>query len=240
MDRRRLSLFLLGSTVLSACGGGGGSTTVPPEAAGQGDAALASAASQRAVAAWGDSHTAGYGGSPGAVGYAEILAGLAPGRQVFNGGVAGETSTQIADRQVRDVAHRGWTSVFWYGGNNQWDPDTIAIDLSRSIGTLAAGNDRYLVLSVLNQAAPDERRGGWLYERIIGLNERLARTWGDRYLDVRRLLVQSARMDDARDRNDQADDVPPMSLRADGVHLNEAGYAIVARAVLQALDARGW
>lgn len=233
MDRRRLSLSLFGSALLAACGGGGSAVGDSPQA---GAVAMLS---QPPVAAWGDSHTSGFAATPEAVGYASVLAGIAPGRPVFDGGVAGETSTQIAQRQTRDSAHRGWASVFWYGGNNQWDPDTIAADIARSVASLEPDNGRYLVLPVLNQAVEQERRGGWLHARIIDLNAQLARTYGDRFLDVRQLLVDAAG-DTPQDQRDRRDDVPPSSLRSDGVHLNRAGYGLVARAVLQALETRGW
>src|SRR6478752_10417185 len=100
-------------------------------------------------------------------------------RPVFNGGVTGETSTQIADREVADTAHRDWVTVFWYGQNNLKDPATIDLqrdpaqvkaDIARSVAALAPGNTHFLVLSVVNQDKPGERRGEPVYNAILQLN----------------------------------------------------------------------
>ena len=118
MDRR-LVLGWLGATLLTGCGGGGGGGA--PGATGVSSAPLAgNVALSSNIALWGDSLTWGY---------APQLQTLWAGRQVFNGGVIGETSMQIADRQVADAGHRDWVTVFWYGHNNLKDP--ASIDLQR-------------------------------------------------------------------------------------------------------------
>lgn len=96
----RTALSLTGMTlawmtlaaVLSACGGGGSSATPAtpgPAPGGNPDGA--------AIVAWGDSWTAGVGAVAG-MSFPEQLQALT-GRPVFNGGVSGQTSDQIAARQ---------------------------------------------------------------------------------------------------------------------------------------------
>ncbi len=233
MERRTVLASIALAIALPGCGGGGGgggSTAAP--------AASASSLSADRIVAWGDSHTAGLPGDPRVPGYASALAALLPGRSVDDRGIAGQTSTQIADRQVADAGSRDAVTIFWYGGNNQWDPDRIRADIARSVAALAPGNRRFLVLSVLNQAG--ERRGSWTYDGIVRLNGQLAADYPQNYLDVRSTLVQAADAGDAQDQADRADDTPPASLRADGAHLNAPGYALVARLVREALAARGW
>ena len=237
--QRRTALGALASMALAACGGGGGgggqivaATTPQPQAS-----AFAASGS---IAAWGDSHTTGLPGRPDVPGYAALLGQIAGGRQVFTGGAAGLTSTQIANLQVNDAAHDDWVNVFWYGGNNQTDAETIKADLARSIASLAPGNQRFLVLGVVNQAAPAERRGGADYDTIVRLNADLAAQYGERFVDIREFLVGLADPGNPADVVDRQDDVPPTSLRVDGIHLNEAGSTAVARKVLELITAKGW
>ena len=233
--QRRWALGAIASVVLAACGGGGGGSD--DGAAGAPASALAGAGS---IAAWGDSHTTGLPDRSDVPGYAAQLRQIAGSREVFGGGFAGLTSTQVADLQTRDDAHDDWVNVFWYGGNNQTDAEAIKADLARSIASLAPGNQRFLVLGVVNQAAPAERRGGADYEAIVRLNSDLAAQYGDRFFDIRGFLVGLADPANAADVVDRQDDVPPSSLRVDGIHLNEAGSTAVARKVLELITAKGW
>ena len=234
--QRRLALGALASMVLAACGGGGGGE--PVDGSAEADASALAATGD--IAAWGDSHTTGLPDRPDVPGYAAQLRQIAGSRQVFDGGFAGLTSTQIAELQTREDAHDDWVNVFWYGGNNQTDAETIKADLARSIASLAPGSDRFLVLGVVNQAAPAERRGGADYATIVRLNEELAAQYGERFFDIRAFLVGLADPANPADVIDRQDDVPPTSLRADGVHLNVAGSTAVARKVLELIAAKGW
>ena len=233
--QRRMALGALASMVLAACGGGGGGV-----ADSSAEAQASSLAGTGNIAAWGDSHTTGLPDRPDVPGYAAQLGQIAGSRQVFGGGFAGLTSTQIAELQTRDDAHDDWVNVFWYGGNNQTEAETIKADLARSIASLAPGNNRFLVLGVVNQAAPAERRGGADYATIVQLNADLAARYGDRFFDIREFLVGLADPANPADVIDRQDDVVPTSLRADGVHLNVAGSTAVARKVLELIAAKGW
>lgn len=223
---------------LAACGGGGGGGQIVAANTPQPQASAFAASGP--IAAWGDSHTTGLPGRPDVPGYATVLGQIAGGRQVFTGGAAGLTSTQIASLQTTDSAHDDWVNVFWYGGNNQTQAETIKADLARSIASLTPGNQRFLVLAVTNQAAPAERRGGANYDAIVGLNADLESLYGDRFFDVRSFLVGLSDPANPADVIDRRDDVVPTSLRADGVHLNVAGYTAVARRVLEIIAANGW
>lgn len=57
-----------------------------------------------------------------------------------------------------------------------------------------------------------------------------------------RLLADTelAAADPVDDATDIANDVTPSSLRSDEIHLNDAGYAIVAASFKSANDAMGW
>lgn len=180
------------------------------------------------IFAWGDSLTNGNGA--GATPYPTQLATLTS-FTVTNKGVGGETSTQIKDRLVADSANYSKSVIIWAGRNNASNPTTVKADIATMIATI--GHDRYLVLSVLN--GTNEPSGNTLYNTIVQLNNDLSVLYGDKYIDVRRLLVDAYDPNIPQDVIDFANDVPPSSLRTDSIHLNTAGYAIVAEAVNQNL-----
>lgn len=243
MDRRAV-LGWLGATLLAGCGGGGGGggdVAAPAPAATGASAPLASSAALSSnIALWGDSLTWGY---------APQLQALEGSRPVFNGGVIGDTSMQIAARQLADTDHRDWVSVFWYGQNNLKDPATIDLqrdpaqvkaDLASSIAALAPGNTHFLVLSVVNQDKPGERRGEPVYDAILQLNADLAATYPDNYFDIRTWLVNQADPNNPDDAASLQADLPARSLRWDEVHLTLDGYIALAREIKSLIDARGW
>jgi len=245
MDRR-VVLGWLGATLLAGCGGGGGGgdsgvVVAAPAGTGTTSAPLASnVALSSNIALWGDSLTWGY---------APQLQTLMPARQVFNGGVIGETSMQIADRQVADTGHRDWVTVFWYGHNNlkdpatmdlQRDPAQVKADIARSIATLAPGNTHFLVLSLVNQDIPGERRGEPAYDAILRLNAELAAAYPNNYFDIRSWLVNQADQSKPEDVASFQADLPARSLRWDEVHLTVDGSTVLARKVKELIEARGW
>jgi lysophospholipase L1-like esterase len=184
------------------------------------------------IAAWGDSLTPPM---------AANLQLMVPGRKVFNGGVTGETSTQIAARLFADGgAHANWINIFWYGQNNQTDPERIKADLAASVAALSPGNRRFLILGVVNKARDDEQRGAPNYETIVRLNRELAALYPNNFIDIRSWLVNLAKAFIVQDLTDQSLDEVPSSLRFDEIHLNNDGSIAVAAKVKEWLDARGW
>jgi len=188
---------------------------------------------RRDVAVWGDSMTDGV---------ADAWASLRTGREVYNAGVNGETSTQIAVRQAgpEGRARAGWVNIFWYGHNNQTQSERIIADVQASIGRLPPENRRFLVLALVNQATERESRGGADYETILGTNRILQARWPDHFLDIRAFLVAQADRSRWDDERDFRRDVPPASLRYDEIHLVGEGSLRVARRLRDELAARGW
>lgn len=240
MDRRA-AIALLGTMFVTACGGGGGGAvgtdaqaTTTSSAAAPAPAPVAAPEPPRTpnIAFWGDSMTPGV---------ALRLQQRYTDREVYNGGVAGETSTQIAARQLSDTAGRNeWVNIFWYGQNNQTDPVQIKADLAASIAKLAPGNTRFLVLAVVNEAKPEESRGTPIHDTIVQLNNELAGLYPDHYLDVRTYLVNHYDPALAEDVANFQDDVPPRSLRYDEIHQNNEGADLVTEWLKGILDAKGW
>jgi hypothetical protein len=250
MDRRAAVLVTV-SMVLDACGGGGGggpASTVPDGSASLVPTPAPAPAPAPAptptpappspaialspnIAAWGDSLTPAF---------ALNLQVLVPDRSVLNGGFLGFTSTQIAANQLADTEHTHWINVFWYGHNNQSDPVTIKADIAASIAHLSPGNRRFIVLGMLNEAKPEEIKGGALYPVILGLNADLAALYPDNYIDIRTWLVSHDDPSNPQDVIDFGNDVVPSSLRYDEIHLRNEGSVLVAQKVKAFIDAKGW
>jgi hypothetical protein len=182
------------------------------------------------IAVWGDSLTPPV---------AANLQMLFPERVVYDGGVDGETSSQIAARQLADPTRKAWINVLWYGQNNPEDPARIKADIAASVTTLPPGN-RFLVMSVVNEALPAQLRGGALYLGLMQLNGELANLYPQNYLDIRAFLIAHADPTSAQDRQDVQDDVVPSSLRIDTIHLNNTGSLLVATKIQEFIDGKGW
>jgi lysophospholipase L1-like esterase len=258
MDRRS-ALALLATGVLGGCGGGGaaspapsdvaagaqGSTVVPGTTAAPAQTAstaspapsspapaaspsptpTVAAALTTSIACWGDSITDLY---------ARVLPSSYPARQVFNGGVVGQTSTQIADRETADSSHKTWISIFWYG-HNDGDKSVVKADLARSIAALAPGNKAFVVLSMLPWAGRTQENS-----EMMAVNAELAALYPDNYLDIHEYLVGLYNPLDAQDVQDHANDLTPSSLRFDTIHLNDAGCNAVCGRLKEFLAAKGW
>jgi lysophospholipase L1-like esterase len=244
MDRRQ-ALAWLGMGVLTGCGGGGGGSGAQDAAQGvtaEGTANMATPESPMPsapamprvvplstnIALWGDSITDLY---------VHSVRQLYPGREVFNGGIPGQTSMQINARLQADTAHRTWVSVLWYGHNNWWK-DEVKADIAASIAALAP-NQAFVVLSMLNWA-PSGTRGTQEYLDTVRVNRELAERYPDNFLDIREYLVGLYDPNAWQDVQDHQNDLPPSSLRFDGIHLNDAGCMAVARKVQEFLAAKGW
>jgi lysophospholipase L1-like esterase len=174
------------------------------------------------LACWGDSLTAGWGGTP----YPAQLSPLI-NRDCFNGGVGGDTSTQIKTVMLAATDKYNFAVVIWAGTNNFNAPSVVLADIAAMVAAL--GHTRYLVLSVLNTNV--QTTGTPEYNEIIALNASLASAYGIHYFDIRAYLVSQYNPGIPQDVTDHGNDVVPSSLRSDLIHLNTPGYALVAQRV---------
>lgn len=190
---------------------------------------------------WGDSLTFGTGATNYQKAHPYIAANAGTrGRWYYNGGVGGETSTQIKTRLLAANAdYLAATTVIWAGRNNYTDPTTVKSDIAAMIA--AIGHDRYLVLSVINGDYANEYIGQSDYQTIVNLNTDLAALYGARFIDVRTPLVAAgAPAGSNPSATDYAHDVPPVGLRFDNIHLLDAAYAMVGNAVYAKLSQYNW
>lgn len=134
-------------------------------------------------------------------------------------------------------ARRGDIAIFWMGQNNETPSESVIADAKAMINHLKPMAKRYLVISrpkpYLN-----------LYAQISD-EEKLYLEYGFRFINVRQYLIDYGLADagitpTSQDLSDIAAGLVPSSLRSDGTHFNNAGYAVVAKIVFERLKQLGW
>lgn len=144
-------------------------------------------------------------------------------------------------------AHTGKTLITMIGRNN--NPDNVRMDAVRDVQAqilrLAGPRPRYLVLSIITMTTETAGSGVGYRDDVLAVNRLLSRLYGDRYVDVRRHLIDygldeagiTPTADDLVAIN--GDTIPP-SLMFDTLHPNAAGYTVVANKVYDTLVEKGW
>lgn len=190
----------------------------------------------RSLASWGDSLAGSNGSStPTQWWLAEVANALA--RPYYNAGVGGSTSTQMAAAQGADTAHQNWLDIYWTGHNNPTPASTVVADINTAIAHQTTTGGKYLVLSPLQNSGDSYL--GTNYNNKLSLRSALQTAFGSNYVDVQAALLANGN-GSAPDNNAIAQGYTPPSLQSDQIHLNDAGYAIVAATVQAALVAKGW
>lgn len=190
------------------------------------------------IICWGDSLTAGSGGTP----YPTDFATQYPLFYVNNSGLGGDTSTQMLTRWQNDPAFRELPTIIWIGRNDilTTGKATILANIATIVSALEAiGNTKYLVLSVPNR--DDEQITSSHYISVLDLNADLATAYSpNHYYDIRSYLITQYNQNNATDVANHTDDIPPSSLRFDTVHYNSAGYLVIANKLRQVTASLGW
>ena len=181
------------------------------------------------IATWGDSLTQGTGGTP----YPTQLTTLT-GYATYNGGIGGQDSIQIKDRMLAATTKYSWPTIIWVGRVNVTATDQTKADIAEMVGAL--GHQNYLVIGITNGERTDEHLGEPIYDQIVQLNNDLAATYGDHFIDIRPYLVSLYDINIAQDVIDYANDIPPSSLRSDAVHFNTTGYLRIAEKIQEKMD----
>lgn len=177
------------------------------------------------VVAWGDSLTAGSGGTPWTTQF-QAMSGI----ETFTFGYGGESSTQIRDHMLADTAHVADFAVIWVGRNNYYQNDVVVADIALMVDHLTTTN--FFILGVTNGSYGGyEVLGGEGWTFITQLNSRLGTIYGSRFIDVRADLIAHYDPNSPQDVIDFNNDTVPTSLRYDAGHLNTLGYGVVAESV---------
>jgi lysophospholipase L1-like esterase len=170
-----------------------------------------------------------YGGTADA--YPAQLASLLAA-SVYNGGVNGETSTQIKNRMVAATDKSGHVAIIWAGINNYTSGSTVISDIAVMVASLAEPK-RYVVMSLLT--GTNQLSGSTDYTQVMTINNALAAAYPDNFLDIRGYLVSQYDSGVPQDVTDHGHDIVPSTLRFDFIHLNPTGYLLVAQSVQERL-----
>jgi lysophospholipase L1-like esterase len=191
---------------------------------GAGDVMVGSA-NEYNVACWGDSLT---------VNMAPILLSkLRPKWGVFNGGVSGQMSGEIAQRMTNDTMRINSPAVIWAGANNVMQPSQIVSDVGAMVAALPSPK-KFLVLSVVNPT--NGPIGSPQHQAATNANAQLSQIYSNRFLDVRSWAITNYNPAIPQDVLDFNNDVAPASLRTDLIHYNAAGSALIAGWVAAAVS----
>jgi len=180
------------------------------------------------------------GGIPGTLTCVESAAGDSSDAYTFTRKTAGIATTISPDTPfVIDTAgHDSWVNVIWMGRNNSYKPDEVKTDIAKAVAFLKTNPKQFVVLGITNAAS--EPVGSSQYTTITKLNQDLAATYPNNFIDIRAYLVSQYDPTNAQDITDHANDVVPTSLRRDPLHLNAKGDQVVAKKVAEFIQAKGW
>lgn len=208
------------------------------------------------IGMWGDSITFGGQDGTGATWPAYIDAAITGSISVYNGGVSGNTSPQIRTRLLGSEGStwRDGVAILAAGRNNLILAGGVDTQINTLIGDTAAmvngltGTKSYLVLSVHTNVTEGTSGGDMAdYVTIKRMNDQLAATYGARYLDTRRYLIDNGLAVNgltatAGDLADIAKDTIPRALLVpdDGIHPNQYGYRAMAICILNKMVSMGW
>lgn len=120
----------------------------------------------------------------------------------------------------------------------------------RAIAFLKTLEKRFIIMGPSNRSdeyaasattvAGAALNGAQSYQLIVDIENEMRQRWPRNFVNQRGLVVASYNPGDSTDIADHAADRTPTSLRADNLHYNTAGYAVVAQAVSDRLSLLGW
>lgn len=113
--------------------------------------------------------------------------------------------------------------IIWAGRNDRTQAKVVEANVADMVRLVRSKGADFIVISVLNGIW--EPRGSLGYRQITEINDSFAHTYGDHYVDVREWLVSQFDRRNPGDNLDHDADIPPRSLRSDGLHLNAIGYS---------------
>lgn len=143
------------------------------------------------------------------------------------------------------AGYLGATAIIGVGRNNIDDPALVAADVAAMVAKLTPELKRFLVLSVTTTTTETSGTAG--YNKVAAINALLAATYGNRFVDTRRYLIDqglayNGMSPTSADSTAIAGDTIPPSLivTQDVTHPNGYGYRAMAACILDKLTALDW
>ncbi len=127
---------------------------------------------------------------------------------------------------------------FWIGQNDGGSSAAILPALAAGIANIKPLIKRFFVMNVTGTST--DVLGSANQIALLASNEAVRLVYPNNHIDIRSILVAAYNPAIPQDVTDHTNNVIPSSLRSDTVHLNDAGYLIVATAVRDFITAKGW
>lgn len=131
-------------------------------------------------------------------------------------------------------------NVIWAGSNDVGTAGMASVqaNVEKCIAKLTPSRGRFVILSPIPNSAYTV--GAAAHTEMRAVTDALKAKWPRNVIDVHHLMVENYNPAVPQDVTDYANKVVPSSLRSDAIHLNNAGYAVVAAAVASHITSRGW
>lgn len=202
--------------------------------------------------AFGDSLTAGAGGSVPWTAYAQTL--IPAPSFIGNEGVGAQgtslngqmglspyfkTYPQILERlYLQPQAHSGKVIIYMGMNNVGIEPMVVRADIQTAVNKIREAGGDFIVVGVHNARDTTEDSGSANWTIKTAHNTWVTSTFGSRGVDYRPYLIAAG--NPVADAADIAADRPPNSLMTDTIHPNSAGNLIIAQRIYAAMQAIGW
>ncbi|NEI60896.1 hypothetical protein [Rhizobium leguminosarum] len=166
------------------------------------------------------------------------------GRRVYDGGIGGQTSTQVTDRSIADIDYTDRGHIFFCGTNGPDSGHTVLGDIQAAVADLPPGT-KFLILPSFNSS--NEPAGSAGYINKMANNAAVAAAFPNNYLDIRSMLIaMQAPGQPYQDGTAYAGDYLSAQLRffngtsTDALHPNALCVSIYAGMIGDRLIADGW
>jgi lysophospholipase L1-like esterase len=165
-----------------------------------------------------------------------VLAGLL-NRKASNQGIGGQTSTQIATRANADVRFIDRIRIIWAGTNGPDAGNTVLGDIQSMVNYQPT--TKFIILPSMNSTTEPSGSAGYINK--MSNNAAVQAAYPNNWLDVRGMIIAlQAPGGPYQDATAYGQDVITAALRTDSLHLNAAGYALVAGFVRDFIVAKAW
>lgn len=134
------------------------------------------------------------------------------------------------------------TVIIW-AGNNDFRPEfrpQIDGNVTRMVDFLKTQDKRFFVIGMAIADYSDRHKGTPYYSDIMALHQKWRERWPDNFIDITPVLQRHYDPNNPTDVQNLLDGCTPSSLRVDNIHLNDAGWRIVANHIYELLKQRGW
>ena len=152
--------------------------------------------------------------------------------------------------RVRNSDELSLVQVIWSGRNDKTSPGWASGDVEANVRAMVdriikSGNSKFVVMGVTNGQYASEYEGGLDYISLVDLNRTLTASYPDNFFDARRFLIDrglatAGITPTSQDDIDIDNDTVPDSLRVDAIHINSQAYTVLAAAIYNFINTKGW